>query len=321
MGLFLLFAVCLISTPVLGSSSPKKRSKSDRNIGAIGHRKIANGDANWFSPENEKKMGAQWSAAFERSTQLLFDPTIADYVEGVAHTVAQNSDARIPVTVRIIDREEVYALTLPGGYLYLTRGLLLRIGNEGELASVLARGIAHTALRSSMNELTRENIARLATIPLIFVGTPGNNTSASSLAVPLTLLKFKRDDEFDADYFGLQYLYKSGYDPECFIRIVQTVSDANPYSTPTAKALSPFPPLPERLRALQEEISGILPKRDGAVTNTPEFADFRKQLLKLSSPRPETKSEPKPVPDQTVPSSQSPEGIVGRRGMRSDPSA
>jgi predicted Zn-dependent protease len=297
----LLFAVCLISTPTSGSSSPRKRSKSDRDISAIGHRKIANGDPNWFSHEKEKEIGSQWSTAFERSTTLLYDANTAAYVGRLARTVAQNSDAQIPITVRIIDSEEIYALTLPGGYQYITRGLLMQVGEECELAGVLARGIAHTALRSAVNELTKENIARIATIPLIVVGAPSNNTSFSSSAVPLTVLKFKRDDEFDADYFGLQYFYKSGYAPECFVRIVQTVSAAHPPSTPTSAALSPFPPLPERLEALQNEISDVLPKRDGAVTNTPGFADFREHLLKLNPPKSETKSESKPVPTPPQP--------------------
>jgi predicted Zn-dependent protease len=300
MGISLLFAVCLIATPALGSSSPKKRSKSDRDIGAIGHRKIANVDPTRYSPEREKQIGAQWSASFERSTPLLSGPTIAAYVERLAHTVVQNSDAQqIPITVRIIDSEEVYAFTFPAGYQYITRGLLLRIGSEGELASVLARGIAHTALRSAIRESTKEAVARIATTPLIF-GPSDKNTPPSSSTVRW-LLKTKWEDELDADYFGLQYLYKSGYDPECFLNFVQTAWPADPSGKPAATSLSQFPPLSERLKALQEEISDVLPKRDGAVTNTPGFADFREHLLKLNPPKVGTKSESKPVPTPPQP--------------------
>jgi predicted Zn-dependent protease len=174
MGISLLFVVCLIATPALGSSSPKKRSKSDRDIGAIGHRKI--NVPTLDSSEREKQIGAQWSASFERSTSLLRDPTISAYVGWLAHTVAQNSDAQqIPITVRIIDSEDVKAFTFPGGYQYISRGLLLRIRNEGELASVLARGIAHTALHSAIREFSKEAIAKIATTPLIF-GPSDKNT-------------------------------------------------------------------------------------------------------------------------------------------------
>jgi len=306
MGMSLLFAVCLIATPVLGSSSPKKRSKSDRDIGAIGHRKIAYEATNWIPIEYEKKMGEQYSIAFEGTTRLLFDPTITDYVERVAHAVAQNSDARVPITVRIIDSEEVDARVLPGGYLYLTRGLLLRVGNEGELASVLARAIAHSALRSGINLLLT---ARVGTPSLTFGRelTAGPIFREGTAQRKADVMRAKREEEFDADYFGLQYLYKSGYDPECFISFVQKVWPADATGTPAATALSAFPPLPERLEALQKEISDILPKRDGASTNTPEFAGFHEQVLKISSPRSETTSVSKPVPEQAVPGSQSPE--------------
>ncbi len=301
MGLSLLFVVCLVAIPVWGSSSPKKRSKSDRDIGAIGHRKIANVDPAWYSFDTEKQIGAQWSASLERSTPLLRDAATATYIDRLAHTLAQNSDARIPITVRIVDSEEVYVLTYPGGYQYITRGLLLRVANEGELASVLARGIAHTALRSAMREATKENVARIGQTPLIF--GPSDKETTLSNSTLRWLLKAKREDEFDADYFGVQYLYKSGYDPACFVRLVLKVWADDP-SKSMATALSPFPPLPERLDALQKEINEILPKRDGAVTNTPEFADFHEHLLKLASPKPEAGSEPKPGSDTASPNPQ-----------------
>jgi len=261
----LLFLVCLISTPVLGSSSAIKRSDSDRDIGAIGHRKIAHRrEPDSYSLETEKRLGAQLASNFEQSTALLRDPETAAYVERLVHTVAQNSDTRFPITVRIIDSEEVYAFTLPAGYQYITRGLLLRTANEGELASVLARGIAHTALRSAMNAPT-------------YIG---HDSYVRDLAQKKKD-KFEREEELNADYFGIQYLYKSGYDPGCFLTLVQTVWADNP-----AKGFSTFPPIPERLKALQDEISDILPKRDGAVTNTPEFGDFHEHLVKLKSPKP-----------------------------------
>jgi predicted Zn-dependent protease len=112
------------------------------------------------------------------------------------------------------------------------------------------------------------------TIPVIF---GANSASGQDFSVPLTLIKFSRDDESAADYFGVQYLYKSGYAPECFISFVQKVWP--PQAHPTAKAFSPFPLFPERLDALRKEISEILPKQNGAVTNTENFLAFREHLL------------------------------------------
>ncbi len=107
------------------------------------------------------------------------------------------------------------------------------------------------------------------------------------MAAPLTLLKFRRQDESAADYFGIQYLYKSGYDPECFIGFIQKAWPLSGITT--AKAFSPFPPLPERLKALEKEISEGLPKRSGAITSTDEFAAFREHLLSLTPPKPSPK--------------------------------
>jgi predicted Zn-dependent protease len=111
------------------------------------------------------------------------------------------------------------------------------------LASVLARGSAHTSLRSATRESTRAALAQVS-FPIIFVGqnAPINNTSDAGLGVPLMLLKMRRDDELDADYFGVQYVYKAGYDTECFTRFIQTVWPVSSASSnPLASAFSAFP--------------------------------------------------------------------------------
>jgi len=298
LSLALVFTVGFLSSPTLGSSiQPRKRSKADRDIAAIGHRKIACSDnciENWYSIEQEKTIGAQLSASLEESTPLLHDPITAAYLEGLAKAMAQNSDAQIPITVRVTDTEIVYALTLPGGYQYISRGLLLRLQSEGELASVVARGIAHTALRSATREYTRANLMRAMTIPVIFEGQPPiSKTSDSGLVVPLTSLRFRRDEELDADYFGVQYLYKAGYDAKAFISCIQKVwPEYGIAGKPTSAAFSLFPPLADRLKALEKEISEILPERGGAVTTTPEFIAFREHLLSLEPPKSEGKPQP-----------------------------
>jgi predicted Zn-dependent protease len=151
--LILTCAACQSADPASTLAQSGKRSRSDRDISAIGHRKIAQ-DKNWYSVEKEKELGDKVSAEYERRVPMLDDPAIVDYVARVAQKVAQNSDAKMPIAVSVIDSDESSALTLAGGHQYITRGLLLRLESEGELASVLARGIAHTALRSATMELT-----------------------------------------------------------------------------------------------------------------------------------------------------------------------
>ena len=128
------------------------------------------------------------------------------------------------------------------------------------------------------------------TVPLIFSGDPHRSTD-TGLAVPRTRLKFKREEEADADYFGVQYLYKAGYDPEYFMHAVQTIWSLPRYSEMPA-SFSWFPPLSSRLAALRSEIDEITLKRNGALINTPEFAAFRKHLLNLPAPKLPKTSEP-----------------------------
>ena len=159
-------------------------------------------------------MGAQLSAEYEKSTPLIHDGATQVYLDRLALTISQNSDTQFPITVRVVDSEDSFSLTLPGGYQYVSRGLLLQMENEGEVAAAIARGIAHTSLRSATGLITRANLARAANVPVIFgstTGPPGSSTSDKDFMLPLIALKHSRDDESAADYFGVQYLYKSGY--------------------------------------------------------------------------------------------------------------
>jgi beta-barrel assembly-enhancing protease len=254
-----------------------KRSKSDKDINAIGRHKIA--VQNLWLPEKEKERGKAWSIEFEKSARLVIDPAITSYVEGVATNILRNSDADMPIEVRVLDDDEVDACTLPGGYQYLTTGLLFKLESEGELASVLARGIAHTALRSSARIFIHGMLLQTARLP------PALREAAflcSSQSANFVLLTVSREDELDADYFGIQYLYKAGYDPESFLLLLQSVWGA----PPRQDWLSPFPALPVRLKALRKEIVEILPSRETSIVSSSEFEVFRANLLRWRSDHP-----------------------------------
>src|ERR1041385_1538841 len=195
--LAVLLGGCLKVDPLFASSG-ERPSRSDKDISAIGHRNIGGkGLGNWYSLDQEKEMGKKLSLQVEQSSKILDDPAITEYVARVAENISRNSDAQMPITVRLIDSEHIEAFTLPGGHQYITRGLLLQLENEGELASVLARGIAHTALRSSTRLMTREQYANIGTIPLILDGsyTKMSSDGATGLGVPVTMLKFRRGYE------------------------------------------------------------------------------------------------------------------------------
>lgn len=280
--LLIVFVVASLSGAIC-SSADKKRAKEYRDVNAIGHRVIGypTGPGNWYSLDREKEIGIQLSAAFEKSRPLLRDQTTQSYLDRLGQTIARNSDAQLPITIRVVDSEDCFTVTLAGGFQYFSRGLLLRVESEGELAAAIARGVAHTALRSAMGEATRAN---LLNIPSISSTGIANATSDRALSIPLGMLHFRRKDESAADYFGVQYLYKSGYAPESFISFVQKVWPVP--LRPAAKAFDPFPPLQERLDALRKEIHEFLPKQSSAISNTQDFAAFREHLLGVAPPNP-----------------------------------
>jgi predicted Zn-dependent protease len=280
-------SICLLPALVLGQT---KRSKSDADINLIGHRNIAQGP-NFYTPEKEKELGNKLALETEKSSRFIVDPSTTAFVERLAQNVERNSDKHMPIAIKLIDTEEAKAFTLPGGHQYITRGLLLRVESEGELASLLARGIAHTALRSSTKIATKAEMLQLSTIPVTSSVKGNAPNSGVPLAIPLVELKAKRDAELDADYFGVQYLFKSGYDPKCFLDFVARIGDAN---KTVPETFSEYPPLAQRLQALQKEIAEILPKRDGAVISTQEFQEFKNHLQAM---RPEHAAPQNPTED------------------------
>ena len=265
------------------ASSDKKSAKVYRDVNAIGHRVIGyqTGLGNWYSLDKEKQIGAQVSAEYEKSTSLLNDGATQAYIDQLTLVISKNSDAQFPIKTHIVDSVDSFAVTLAGGYQYISRGLLLQMQNECELAAVIARGIAHTSLRSATRLTTRADLMKAMAIPVMGSGgSIANSTSNTNLSIPLTLLKFARGDEFAADYFGIQYLYKSGYSPECFTSFIRKVWPAQ--AQPTSEAFSSFPPLQKRLQALRQEISEILPSQTTAVTNTENFLRFQDHLRSLA---------------------------------------
>jgi predicted Zn-dependent protease len=122
----------LLTALILGSlsctahaSSNKKRSKAYRDINAIGHRVIGyqSGLGNWYSLDKKRQIGAQVSA--EKSTPLLQDAATQAYLDRLGQRIALNSNTQFPITIRVVDSEDSFALTLPGGYQYISRSLLL----------------------------------------------------------------------------------------------------------------------------------------------------------------------------------------------------
>ena len=272
-----------------GSQAVKVKPGSIDDVSAVGNRDIgARGLGNWYSVDTEIKMGKMYAEEIEKSTKFITDPVVLEYVNRVGQNIVKNSDCKVPFTIKIIDSDEINAMALPGGFFYVNSGLILNADEEAELAGVMAHETAHVCAHHAVREQTRMNYAQLSTIPLIFIGgwTGYGIYEAASLAVPMTFLKFSRDFEAQADYLGVQYMYRAGYDPQAFISFfekVQALEKRKPGMV--AKAFSDHPQTPDRIQHSQEEIARILPAREEYTVTTSEFDDIKARLARIENKR------------------------------------
>jgi len=283
-----------------GSQKINVKPGSIEDVSAVGNRDIGGrGMGNWYSTDTEIKMGKGYASEIERSTRFITDPVVTEYVNRIGQNIVKNSDCKVPFTIKVIDSDEVNAMALPGGFFYVNSGLILNADEEAELAGVMAHETAHVCAHHAVREQTRMNYAQLGTIPLIFIGgwTGYGIYEAASLAIPITFLHFSRDFEAQADYLGVQYMYRAGYDPQAFISFfekVQALEKRKPGLV--AKTFSDHPQTPDRILHSQEEIARILPPRDEYIVTTSEFDDVKARLARIENKRrlTDTKDSKKP---------------------------
>jgi len=272
---------------VAQADNPKVKPGSKADVNAIGDRGVGKG-LDFYSLDKEVALGRQLSQQVDKSAKLITDPVITEYVNRVEQNLARNSDCREPITAKVIDSDLVNAFALPGGYLYINSGLILRADEESELAGVMGHETAHICLRHGTKNATRQDLVQLASIPaMMFIPYSLAGLAmyqGMNFAIPVAFLKFSRDEERQADYFGLQYMYKAGYDPNAFVSFFEKVEAAEKKEPGTvATIFADHPPTPDRIEAIQKEIATILPARDEYVVSTSEFDAVKKRLQMIES--------------------------------------
>src|SRR6202522_3223358 len=258
----------------------KAGTKDDVN--AIGNRSVGHG-LNFYSLEHEIALGKQLSAEIEKQAKFINDPVVNEYVNRVGQNLVRNSDAQVPFTIKVIDSDVVNAFALPGGFFYVNSGLILHADEESELAGVMAHEIAHVCARHGTKQATKSDIiqvgAMVATIFIPYTWAGYAIYQGMNFAIPMTFLKFTRVDEAEADYLGLQYMYKAGYDPNAFVSFFEKcAADEKKQPGTVPKIFSTHPPTPDRIEASQKEIATILPQRDQYIVTTSEFDVVKKRL-------------------------------------------
>src|ERR1700756_729840 len=257
-----------------------KNSKED--VEAIGNRNPGKG-VNFYSLEHEIALGKSLAQEVERTSKLIDDPVVTEYVNRVGQNLVRNSDARVPFTIKVIDSDEVNAFALPGGFFYVNSGLILRAQEESELAGVMAHEIAHVSARHGTKQATKGDLIQIASIPAMIMlpyGWAGYGIyQGMNFLIPMTFLKFSRDAEREADFLGLQYMYKAGYDPNSYVTFFERIqADEKRRPGTIGKAFSTHPPTQDRIENTQKEIARILPSRPEYIVTSSEFDSVKGRL-------------------------------------------
>lgn len=295
--------------PPAESSAPDKDVVSTRNaekydVTRIGSRGIGHG-FNIYSLKREHQLGLNMAAAFDRTTKLVTDPMVADYINRLAQRIVRNSDAVIPFTVKVIDSGDMpRAFGLPGGFLYVDSALILASDGEAELATVMAHEIAHVAARHATRALTRKEMSNILGSMAMIAGPAGvAMEDAGGIAGPLSVKKFYRDAEYEADLLAIEYAYASGYDPQAFLGALEKLhaielkrsedfakipgyhlASKIPFHSKIARSFASYPLTEERIDRLHSELSSYLPTRKDYILDTDEFQEVKARLLAAQTP-------------------------------------
>ncbi len=278
----------LVVTPVLAQDKPKLKPLEEKNDPTlIGKRDINKGSISFYSLDREVALGRQMASEIDRSSPLITDPLINEYINRIAQNIVLHSDAKVPFTVKVIDAQEINAFALPGGFLYVNRGLLEAAENEAEVAGVMAHEIAHVTARHGIEQASKGQLLQFGAIPLIFLGGLGGYViqQVAGIALPLTFLKFSRGAEKEADRLGAQYMWASGYDPNALITFFEKLQAQEKRKPGTLeKIFSTHPMTGDRIT----EVRGLIerfPDRGEYQLSTSEFKEVKSRLL-ASRPKP-----------------------------------
>jgi predicted Zn-dependent protease len=284
--------VCIFSVFLpLALAQDTKAKDPKKDPDQIGTRDVSKG-VNWYSIEKEMALGKQLSQEVEKHHRLVTDPQVTEYVNRIGQNLARHSDSKIPLTIKVIEGDDPNAITLPGGYIYIQTGLLRMADTEAQLAAAIAHEIGHVAARHGTRQATQGQIGQITTIPLIFLGGWGGICAlGANRLMPVGLLAVERSYEKEADMLGLQYLYKTGYDPLGMIEVFERIFSVDDRKHPKGSHLfSTHPDGDDRLVTVQKNIEAELKDQPQYIVTTSAFNDLQARLITL-----EWDKKPEPV--------------------------
>jgi len=244
---------------------------------------------NMFSPQQDVELGKEVSRDAERQLVLLNDPQVDAYVNALGRRLAARAPGeKYPYQFKVINDRGINAFALPGGYIYINRGVIEAADNEAQLASVIAHEMGHVALRHGTNQASK---AYAAQVPLAILGGALGSSSVGAVLAQLgagfaansVLLKYSRDAERQADILGVQILYDNGYDPRAGSQFFEKI-DAESKKGRPPQWLSSHPNPENRVELISREVNLLGGPARGYKTDSLEFRQIKQHVLSLPAP-------------------------------------
>jgi predicted Zn-dependent protease len=285
--LVVLGALCVAPSFLLRAQASDQISQSN----AVGSRFVgcALGRLNGFTAERQADVGRSLAQQIELHAKFVSDPVVTEYVNRIGQNIVRNSDAQVPVTFKVIDSDAVNAMALPGGFFYINSGLLLAVDDEAEVAGIMAHEIAHVAACHAGRQWTESEVAIVPSIPIIL--PPGG---IDQLARMGGILTFTRGFEGEADYLGIEYMYRAGYDPSALVSFFDKMENGPWRPGVVARSFESHLQNADRIEKSQKEIRSILPSRQQYVVTNSEFDEVKSRLGAIQYKRKLVSSDRRP---------------------------
>ena len=275
----------LVPGLLVSTGGARKQFEGRYSLQKIGQRGIGKG-LNTFTAEEEVQLGMRWVKEVDVSiaAHLVADPMITEYVNRIAQNIARASDLNAPITVKVIDSDQVNAFSLPGGFLYISSGMILLFDEEAELAGVVGHEVAHLAARHSTREISRSRLiesAFRASEPKSWWGKLLTR-AVRVVAEDLATLKFSRGFEKEADLLAMQYTYAAGYDLNAYPRTLEKLLQKE-RGTPTFldRIFSTHPLTQDRIQRCERIIEDYFPDREAYQLTSSDFENVKARVAEM----------------------------------------
>ena len=241
---------------------------------------------NLFSPQDDIKVGLDNSKEAEQMLPILRDERVEAYLNTLGKHLAEYAPGeKYPYQFKCVNVADINAFALPGGYVYVNRGLIQTADNEAQLAGVIGHEISHVALRHGTSQVTKAMAPQLGVAVLSSVlgdSTLGKLiTAAGAFSLNSLLLKYSRTDESQADILGTQIEHDAGYDPHALAQFFVVLAEEEKRMGAPPEFFSNHPSPEHRIERVDEEIKNLGGPLPNAKLDSPEFREIRKYLFSL----------------------------------------